>query len=146
MNKGGVMSAIRHLLTINAPPERIYKALTEEEGLQSWWTENAKARPEIGSVAVFDFGARFHNEMKIDELVPPERVVWTCIKGDEEWLATHFTFEITRIPGGSELRFAHTNWREETDFFASCSYNWAYYLSSLKEYCEKGEGRPYDGN
>ena len=140
------MSAIRHLLTIYAPPERIDRALTEEEGLQAWWTEGAKTLAKIGTTAVFDFGTRFHNEMNIDELVPSERVAWTCIAGDEEWVGTHLIFEIIRITGGSELRFAQTNWREETDFFASCSYNWAYYLSSLKEYCEKGEGRPYRGN
>ncbi len=140
------MSAIRHLLTINATPERIFQALTEEEGLRAWWTEGAKAQPEPGSMAVFDFGNRFHNEMRIDELKSPDKVSWTCVQGDEEWIDTHFSFELTRVTGGSELRFSQTGWREETDFFASCSYNWAYYLSSLKEYCEKGEGRPYQGN
>lgn len=140
------MPAIRHLLTINAPPERIYKALTEEEGLQSWWTVGAKARTQVGAKATFDFGSHFHNEMRIDDLRPVDRVVWTCVDGDAEWVGTHYSFELTRVPGGTELRFAHTNWRDETDFFATCSFNWAYYLSSLKEYCEKGEGRPYNGN
>jgi hypothetical protein len=35
------------------------------------------------------------------------------------------------------------NWREPTDFFASCNYHWGYYLRSLKLLLETGEGTPF---
>jgi uncharacterized protein YndB with AHSA1/START domain len=29
--------------TINAPPEKLYQALTEQEGIRAWWTQQATA-------------------------------------------------------------------------------------------------------
>jgi hypothetical protein len=41
------------------------------------------------------------------------------------------------------LRFTHGAWREMTDFFAACNYNWGFYMRSLKAYCETGKGQPF---
>ncbi|GGM93953.1 hypothetical protein GCM10010967_28860 [Dyadobacter beijingensis] len=36
------------------------------------------------------------------------------------------------------------NWRELTEFYQWCNYNWAMFLLSLKDYCEKGKGLAAD--
>ena len=137
------MAAIKHLLIIYSPPEKIFSAITTKSGVANWWTEQTEIGSNIGEINVFDFGDRYHNEMKIINLVPDIRVEWKCLTGDKEWIGTKFIFEIEEKGEGSVLKFAHADWREETDFFASCNYQWGYYMTSLKQYCEKGIGTPH---
>lgn len=138
------MPDIHHFLTIDTTPAVVCTALTEENGIKGWWTSQTRIEPVIGSTAVFDFGDRYHNEMRILNLLHQERVEWECMVGDPEWVGTRFVFELLgREDGGTDLRFMHAGWRKATDFFGSCNYNWGYYLRSLKSYCETGTGTPF---
>jgi uncharacterized protein YndB with AHSA1/START domain len=137
------MADINHLLYIDAPPQKVYQALTTQEGLASWWTDETKARPEIDSIAEFKFGDRFHNKMRITKLEADKLVQWECLLGHQEWVGTFLSFKLEGVESGTNLRFCHGNWQEITDFFASCNYNWGYYLSSLNKYCESGQGFPF---
>ena len=51
------MAEIKHLLHINAPANKIYQAITEEEGLRNWWTNQTIASPVEGATinATIDF-------------------------------------------------------------------------------------------
>lgn len=137
------MVDIVHDLTIRAPVETVYRAVTEQEGLAGWWTRETVASPREGSIAEFKFGVRYNNKMKITELKPNRRVAWECLEGDAEWVGTRFTFDLEGHKDGAALRFGHRDWRESTDFFKRCSENWVHYLCSLKKYCETGTGDPF---
>jgi uncharacterized protein YndB with AHSA1/START domain len=138
------MPSIKHYLLIKAHPGKVYAALNKTEGLCGWWTVEAKADERVGGTAEFIFGDRYYNKMKIMNLQDNKTVEWKCIEGDKEWIGTTFLFDLEEKDGDTILRFSHNNWKEETDFFASCNYNWGYYLKSLKQYCETGEGTPYN--
>jgi len=56
------MAEIRHLVEIKAPAHKVYRAITEEDGLKSWWTPETVAVPEMGSISEFKFGDRYHNK------------------------------------------------------------------------------------
>ena len=60
----------------------------------------------------------------------------------EEWMGTNVSFELEEKEGRTILRFAHSGWREVTDTFASCNYDWASFMRSLKSLCENGTGTP----
>ena len=138
------MAEIIHLFTINSTKEKVYEAITTQEGLSNWWTEDTIAKPEVDSVAEFRFGDRYLNKMRVTNLVENQLVEWECIEGDKEWIGTTFLFDLEEKDSTTILRFSHNNWKEETDFFASCNFNWGYYLNSLKQYCETGEGTPFN--
>lgn len=137
------MADILHNLIIKAPKEKVFKAITEQEGLAGWWTADVKAEPKVDSIAEFNFGDNYHNEMRITYLKPNKKVEWECIQGDEEWVGTTFTFELEDRDDHVVLRFGHKDWRKATDFFASCNYNWGRYMASLKDFCETGVGDPF---
>ena len=139
------MAAIKHYLIVQSSPEKIYKALTTKTGVANWWTVQTEIGDKVGDTNVFDFGERYHNEMRISDLQSQSRVEWLCEKGDREWIGTKLVFEIEERESNCILRFFHKEWREETDFFASCNYQWGYYLRSLKLYCESGKGTPFTG-
>jgi len=130
-------------VAIEAPVSSVYRALTERTGLAGWWTTAVVAEPRVGSIAEFDFGDRYHNEMRVVRLVQDARVEWHCLEGDEEWIGTTLVFSLEPGAGGTIVRFTHGGWRAETDFFASCNSNWGFYMRSLKSFCETGEGDPY---
>ncbi|UCG53232.1 MAG: SRPBCC domain-containing protein [Candidatus Latescibacterota bacterium] len=138
------MADIRHMLLIDAPVETVYRAITEKNGLSSWWTVETVAKPEVNSIAEFRFGDRYYDAMQVLELEPNRRVEWKCLEGDKEWVGTHVVFDLEKKGDQTLLRFFHAEWREPTDFFANCNYHWGYYLRSLKLYCETGKGTPFE--
>ena len=161
------MPNIRHALLIGAPVEKVFSALTTQEGLSAWWTPDVKATPELGSIARFAFGPTYCKEMKITELTPPTFLKWNCFAGaEDEWIGTSISFkleggdrdsllrshrEITdQIQQGSGeqqtlLVMQHDDWRDYTLMFAECSYTWGQFMRGLKSYCETGKGKPWPG-
>ena len=137
------MAEIKHFLSIKASSEKVYRAITEQEGLASWWTRETIAKPQIGSIAEFKFGDRYHNKMRIIRLESQKIVEWECLMGDKEWIGTTFRFELIPDKENTNLRFTHGKWKEMTDFFASCNFQWGHYMRSLKDYCETGKGEPF---
>jgi uncharacterized protein YndB with AHSA1/START domain len=137
------MNTIKHYLIINSSADIIYKAITEQKGLASWWTEDTIAVAEKGAIIDFIFGDQYHDKMLITNLVENEAVEWECTLGDPEWIGTKFKFVLEPKDEKTILRFLHYDWKDETDFFANCNYHWGYYLRSLKLYCETGEGTPF---
>jgi len=135
------MEKIRINVTIKATSESIYNALTTEDGLSSWWAKQTTARPEIGFLNTFAFGT-FVNKMKVIELTPNKKVVWECVESIDEWVGTFISFELEDKGEKTLLRFTHEGWKEITDMFAGCTYDWARFMTSLKSLCETGTGKP----
>jgi uncharacterized protein YndB with AHSA1/START domain len=140
------MPEIMHQLRIEAPPERVYRAVTEQQGLVNWWTRDTKAEPTAGSVAEFGFNKRGTVfRMKITRLDRPRLVQWTCLGEHQEWEATRISFELTPDGEGTVLLFHHLGWLSTDGILPMCSFDWAMYLMSLRDYLETGRGRPHTG-
>lgn len=158
------MPNIHQELIIGASAEKVFHALTSEDGLSAWWTPQTSARAEIGSVARFAFGPSYLKEMKITELKPQSYVEWSCIAGADEWIGTTLKFFISTSDkktlaqsnpeAGDQLRqqqsdqctllqLQHNNWKTYSPMFAECSYTWGQFLRSIKLYCETGQGTPW---
>lgn len=137
------MATIRHHFTIKSPTKKVYDALTLEEGLKAWWTNDTSAKYEIGNINHFKFGDEYFNKMKVLELNFPSIVSWECVDGDKEWIGTKLTFELEEKDGDTYIKFSHLNWAEESEFFGFCNHQWGRYLDSLKYLCETGIGQPF---
>ena len=135
------METIRHYLVVKATPEKVFNAITTEEGLKAWWAKQTTAKPETGFVNVFTLG-KSRNELKVTDLVPNRTVEWVCINSIEEWIGTTISFNLEEKDGKTILRFAHSAWKKATDTFAECNYHWAQFMKSLKSLCETGTGTP----
>jgi uncharacterized protein YndB with AHSA1/START domain len=140
-----VMAEMLHEVVIGAPARRVYEALATREGLRGWWTDDAEMEPRVGSVAVFGFGNRATVfRMRIDDLVPGRRVVWSCEGEPGEWQDTQLTFELAPTPsGGTRLRFSHAGWRSLDGCFATCNSRWGMLMHRLKAYAEGEEPGPH---
>jgi uncharacterized protein YndB with AHSA1/START domain len=136
------MPAIKHYLIIKSPVEKVYNSILTTEGLRSWWTDDASAEEKVGGVAEFNFDEQYHNRMKITNLEENKIIEWECMEGDKEWIGTTLKFMFESNGENTILRFNHGNWQEDTDFFASCNYQWGYYMRSIAKYNETGTGTP----
>ena len=159
------MPNIHQEVLIGAPAEKVFQAITSQEGLSGWWTPKVSAKPELNSIARFPFGEDYFKEMKILELKPAEQVTWLCISGADQWIGTTLSFTLHAVDKknimashyeiggqveqqrnfdkGTLLVFHHDNWKEYTPMFAECSFTWGQFLRSLKLWCETGKGRPW---
>ncbi len=135
--------AIHHRLLIEKSPDSVYAALTTQEGLSGWWTPQTIAQPHVGSVSRFGFGPDYFKDLEVIELVPAKLVQWRCLKGFEDWVGTVMTFELEMHAKGTIVLFHHEGWQAYSNEFASCSFDWALFLRSLKFLCETGKGFPY---
>lgn len=135
--------SIYHRLLIEAPVEKVYEAVTTQKGLAGWWTPDTLAKPKVGSILRFAFGPDYYKEMKVEELKPYSKIKWICLKAFEEWIGTTLTFELEPHSKGTILLFHHDGWKNYTQEFASCSFDWALFFRSLKFLCETGKGIPY---
>lgn len=131
------MKSIEHINYIKAPTDQVYEALTSQPGLGEVWASKLTVKPEVGFVNVFDFGEGYLTRMQVVELAPNHYILWNCVDSDEEWLGTKVSFELSEEENTTRILLRHFDWREVTDYFRWCNYNWALFLNRLKTYCEK---------
>jgi uncharacterized protein YndB with AHSA1/START domain len=137
------MPDILHRVGIRSSPEKVFAALSQEEGLAGWWTKDVKASPVVGAINQFRFGDKGFNDMKVVELSPGQRVKWLCVDGAKEWIGTELTFDLKLEDGSTLVMFAQRGWKEQVEFMHYCSTKWGTYLVGLKSLCETGKGSPY---
>jgi uncharacterized protein YndB with AHSA1/START domain len=138
------MFEIRHLVLIEAPPEKVYAALATSGGLSSWWTADSRADAKAGGTAEFGFDKKsVVFRMSIEKLDPGREVVWTCRGDNPEWVGTTLSWRIEPDDGGSRLRFAQSGWKAMTDMVAACNSTWGELMYRLKGYAEGKNPGPH---
>lgn len=100
------MPNIHQTVLIGATAEKVYHAITSQEGLSGCWTPGSTTKPDINSLARFPFGPTYFKEMKIIELKPFKQVKWHCMKGADEWIGTTLSFKL-ESGDNSSLQDAH---------------------------------------
>ena len=137
------MAEINHRVGIAAAASEVYKALTTDEGLSTWWTTDTTGAGNTGSIISFRFNGG-GPDFEVVELQPDTLVRWRH-SGEmpDDWMGTEVSFELSNNGTQTFVRFKHSNWKEASDFMAHCSTKWAMFLLSLKEAIETGSGRPF---
>jgi uncharacterized protein YndB with AHSA1/START domain len=136
-------------ISVRASPDQLFAALTESNGLASFWTSDSEAEPVVGSVARFGFPSGSHLELRVDALDPAHHVEWTLLndvlKGPH-WTGTTVTWDLGNTDSGTtEVLFQQRNWPEEMSQadLAGLTYAWAQVLRALKAYVETGTPQPH---
>jgi len=137
------MYSIIHRVGIKASVEAIYSALTTNEGLTQWWTNDVSGAGGVGTIIKFRFNGG-GPDFKVIELVDNKLVRWQH-DGDmpEAWKATEICFTLQVEAEQVFVNFSHSNWQLSSDFMAHCSTKWAVFLLSLKDVLEGGSGQAF---
>jgi uncharacterized protein YndB with AHSA1/START domain len=139
------MKTIIHVTTIKKARPDVFRALTTQAGLSSWWSTEVAAEGRVGGTVRFRFLGDFHPEMEIVTLEEPAIVKWRCVAGHDNWRNNEFEFRLEEVEGGTRLMFVQTYSRELDDVqYGTYNFNWGFYLDSLRLSCEEGKGKPFD--
>jgi uncharacterized protein YndB with AHSA1/START domain len=119
---------------IGAPPEAVWRALTDPAVIEDWGGGPAEIRAEAGATFTFWGGDIFGTVMAAE---PPHRLVQEWWGDDVEWdEASVATFELSPEGEGTRLILAHTNVPDDEadEFYAGWD---DYYLGPMKELLER---------
>ncbi len=130
-------------LFIKAPPERVFRALTEKEDLERWFLVKAEVDLRPGGAIRFEWGPGMVEIGKIVALEPPHRLsyTWEALEPSP----TTITFELTAENDGTRLRLTHTGIGEGEDwdtYYTSVNGGWNAHLKDLTAWLETGTCPP----
>ena len=146
-------NTIEHEVWIAADQDRVFEAITTREGLDAWWGPCVAGEPKEGFVIELDHSLGDLLRFEITELVPNERVVWTCASTFDdtsnpaaEWRGQRLTFDLQPrrdhallgVPRDvTVVRFQQT-WPDDARWRGFCNAAWGQTLhNGLKDHCEE---------
>ena len=141
------MVDIRQSAPLHVSPERVYRALTTQEGIRAWWTPDAVLDSRIGGTGELGFSDReIVTRIRVDELAAPVRVGWTTVSSSASgWEGTTIRFDLRPEAGGTLLSLEHRGFDRADGGYERAQRGWCQDLLSLHRYLEAGAGRPRDG-
>ena len=147
------LSRIDRTIDIQAPPERVWRALTDVQQLSSWFQVTIEGTIAAGSdvwmtsVHPEHRGQRFR--VWIVELTPPRRVIWQWHPGAVDASVdytreprTTVTFTLEPTASGTRVTVSETGFNEislarRAKVYDDNSQGWAEVLAWLQNYVEK---------
>lgn len=98
---------IRKTIVLNAPIEKVWKAVSTSEGIGAWWMAS-NFEPVLDRDFILHAGPFGDSPCKVTELDPPHRVGFDWGK---DW---HLTFELKELEEGkTEFTLIHSGWETE---------------------------------
>lgn len=131
------MPDIRHAIFIAAPAERVHALVSTPQGFSQWWSEDVTENKAAHTVDLGFFNRATVYQLSPARMAPPQTAEWIC-KSGQEWSGTKLVFDTASKNGGAMLRFAHADWKAETDYFTSCNTTWGELMFRLKA-CAEGK-------
>jgi uncharacterized protein YndB with AHSA1/START domain len=127
---------------IDAPVDRVFRALTDADELARWWTSTAESDPRTGGEYAlrfeFDDESRNHiyagcyEDVTLNERV---RYPWNGRFGE-----TTVEFVLKPSGAGTELTLNHSGWSEDAEEARQLhEQGWGFFLDNLERYLTGGE-------
>jgi len=129
---------------IQAPPDVVWRALTDAEELKRWFPVDARVQPGKGGSIWISFGGGVEGTAPITEWEPNRRFEWTETRGAVK-LAVDFHLEAKS--GGTVVRLVNSGFGAGPDWddeFHMTEGGWAYFTQHLRWYLERHHGKPRD--
>lgn len=97
---------IRKTIILNAPIEKVWKAVSTSEGIAAWWMPNT-FEPVLGHEFILHAGQFGDSPCKVTELDPPYRLGFNWGK---DW---HLAFKLKSLDGKTEFTLIHSGWEAD---------------------------------
>lgn len=128
---------------IDAPPERVWRALTEARELERWFPLEARVEPGEGGSIFLSWKNEYAGASEILAWEPPTllRTTWG---GTEEGAAQVTEYRLEARGGRTFLRVVTSGFPADPtwdEWVEGTRLGWLYELSSLKHYLERHDGK-----
>ena len=130
---------IDHLLHINAPISKVFKAISEADNIKQWYTNDVVDNPD--KTKTFKWGEMFLI-VKCDE-IENEKITWEFLESSMPIESLTMTYELSDNEGKTRVKFSYGNFSEKSDFYANQNFSSGKYLESLRQFCQTGNGEAF---
>jgi len=133
-------------LTLRASPESIFEAFTTTDGVAGWWSSDVTGSFRAGEAFQVGFGDMDRWTLRMGKTKMPSRVEWGVIdlqrKGD--LVGSKIVVTIEPVANDhSRLTFRHEGLTPDLECYDECKSGWDYFMPSIRDLVEKGEGKPW---
>jgi uncharacterized protein YndB with AHSA1/START domain len=133
-------------IVIDASPEVVFKAITDQEELTNWFPDQAILEAKLGGRVKFSFYKDKEHEYRefdffpegtIIEFIPNKKVSYTWHEPNiPDFPRTVVTWELEEIADNkTRVKLLHTGFEPGKLF--KHDEGWSYFLYQLQKYCEK---------
>lgn len=136
--------AVLKEVVIDAPPDVVWRALTDAEELKRWFPIDARVEPGLGGSIWISWGSGVEGKAPITAWEPNRHFQWTEERGPVK-LAIDFHLEAQG--GKTVVRLVQSGFGAGPDWddeFHMVDGGWAYFVQHLRWYLERHRGTPRD--
>lgn len=133
-------------ITGKTAPE-VFNAINNVYG---WWSEDFKGSSQkLNDEFEVRFGDVHYSRHKLTSVVENKKIEWLVtdsqlnfLQNKTEWTGTKIFFEITETGNQTQVLFTHVGLTPERECYKDCFKGWNYYLGSLQNLINTGQGQP----
>ena len=140
---------VSRTITIAAPVEKVWAAVTEAQHIARWFPEHATLAPlAVGATGVFGWSDHGDFPVRVEELDPPHMIAYRWGNSNatastlESGESTVFRFTLETVDAGTQLTVVESGFDALRDPTASMDSNrdgWNFELDELVAYLEGSE-------
>jgi len=138
------MPDIFHDFPIKAPIDRVFRAVSTPEGLDTWWTKRSAGTAQEGTEYELWFAPEYDWRAKVTRCVPDSEFEVEMTTADSDWTGSKVGFRLEPRDTFTWVRFHHTGWPTPNEHYRISNNCWAMYLRILRRSLEHGESVPYE--
>jgi uncharacterized protein YndB with AHSA1/START domain len=83
-------------IELDAPPDEVWRALTDPDELEQWFANDVELEPEVGGEGTFRWDDGDERHAVVEEVDPERRFAFT-------WDGGHVVIELEEIPAGTRV-------------------------------------------
>jgi uncharacterized protein YndB with AHSA1/START domain len=135
--------SVKQRYFVKAPPEKVFRALTQPSLLRKWFVASARFSPRTGGNYTFSWGGEMIQSGKVLSYARDKSLSlsWPQVQRGKPLGMTRATFKLKPKGDGTILDVNHTGFKSGTlwneNYSAVCS-GWAYFLMNLKSVLQHG--------
>ncbi len=92
-----IQDSIERRITIRAPKERVYNAITDPEQIVSWFPDEINGTLEVGASPTIDFGKGFVYQISVVAANPHDYFAYRWVPGNADG-TNGFTGDVLAVP------------------------------------------------
>ncbi|GAA6135818.1 hypothetical protein NBRC116188_26080 [Oceaniserpentilla sp. 4NH20-0058] len=137
-------------IQIENSPSEVFSALTVN--IDRWWTKYSNTGSKNGDTLKVEFEGDTAWVMELQGVQENSKLSWSVISAHhnlsslrktDEWKGTNIQWEIDKTESGCIVKLTHNGLIPSLECYEICNNGWQYFLGSLKQFLETGEGYPF---
>lgn len=135
------MAQIHQMIGVKVPASKALAAVSTAKGVAGWWSKTVTGEIAKGKTfdVIFDTNRVIFKAVQLTS----KKVVWKCIDDDYGMKGTTLTFKLKRKGSETLVFLTHSGMSNDEFALPFMTTKWALFMMSMKDYLEKGKGKPF---